>query len=398
MTWTTALLGDVATLDLGKMLDQHKNKGEMRPYLANINVRWGSFDLNGLREMRFESHELDRFSLKRGDIVMCEGGEPGRCAIWKDDAEGMMFQKALHRIRPGGLLDSSFLFYAFLHFGKSGGFSQYFTGATIKHLPREQLAKVEVRFPDIGSQRQIAEVLERYDDLIENNRRRIALLEESARLLYREWFVHLRFPGHDARAGAGVVSEGWRDGYAADFVLVLSGGTPDTKNDRFWGGDIPFFTPKDCKGSVFVQATEKSLTEDGLVACNSPLFPKMTIFITARGTVGKLALAQQPMAMNQSCYALAPKSGVNNLFLFLALEDRIAHLKTMASGGVFDAIVVDTFKKLPFLCPPAKLMDDFGSTVLPVFDQIENLHVQNARLTEAREALLPKLMSGEIAV
>lgn len=144
MTWETKPLSEVADFCLGKMLDAKKNRGEYRPYLANVNVRWGTFDLGELREMRFEAHELDRFCLKYGDIVMCEGGEPGRCAIWKGAAPEMMFQKALHRIRPYECIDYRYLFYAFLRKGKTQGFSPLFTGSTIKHLPKEKLAKVEV--------------------------------------------------------------------------------------------------------------------------------------------------------------------------------------------------------------------------------------------------------------
>ena len=100
MTWPMKHLNTVATFRLGKMLDEKKNKGELMPYLANINVRWGEFELTDLREMRFEDHELKTFGLTFGDIVMCEGGEPGRCAIWKEQLPGTMIQKAIHRIRP----------------------------------------------------------------------------------------------------------------------------------------------------------------------------------------------------------------------------------------------------------------------------------------------------------
>lgn len=111
MSWITKPLEDVADFTLGKMLDQKKNRGEPLPYLANVNVRWGAFELDDLRYMKFESHEVERYSLKYGDIVMCEGGEPGRCAIWKKHQPGMMIQKALHRIRPHDCLDANYLFY-----------------------------------------------------------------------------------------------------------------------------------------------------------------------------------------------------------------------------------------------------------------------------------------------
>ena len=153
--WKQSPLGAVADLCLGKMLDQNKNRGLPLPYLANLNVRWGKFALDDLRTMRFEAHEMERYGLKFGDIVMCEGGEPGRCAIWKDQIPGMMIQKALHRIRPKALLDFRFLFYNLLHIGQSKEFDQYFTGATIKHLPGEKLAKVEVDLPPLPVQQRI---------------------------------------------------------------------------------------------------------------------------------------------------------------------------------------------------------------------------------------------------
>jgi len=209
VTWTRKPLEEVAEFCLGKMLDANKNRGQSMPYLANINVRWGRFDLDDLRQMRFEEKELDRFGLSSGDIVMCEGGEPGRCAIWQDQLPGMMFQKALHRIRPHGEIDSRFLFYLFLKMGRNDEFAGLFTGSTIKHLPKEKLAKVVVAFPEIVLQQRIAAVLSRYDDLIENNRRRITLLEQAAQLLYEEWFVRFRFPGHERAKFISGLPEGW---------------------------------------------------------------------------------------------------------------------------------------------------------------------------------------------
>ena len=159
MKWIVKPLAEVADFSLGKMLDVKKNRGDLRPYLANVNVRWGEFELDALREMRFEDDEEDQYGLKYGDIVMCEGGEPGRCAFWKDQVPGMMIQKALHRIRPHACLDSSFLYYSFLELGRRGGFIPLLTGATIKHLPREKLAKVEVSFPPLDEQSRIASLL-----------------------------------------------------------------------------------------------------------------------------------------------------------------------------------------------------------------------------------------------
>jgi len=187
MSWETVRLSEVADLCLGKMLDAKKNKGELRPYLGNINVRWGHFELGELKEMRFEPREAERYGLNVGDIVMCEGGEPGRCARWTSNVPNMMIQKALHRIRPRENVDGCFLYHSLSHLGRTGGLEPFFTGATIKHLPGEQLAKVRLRLPPLVTQRRLASILGAYDDLIEVERRRVTLLQGTVRGLFEEW-------------------------------------------------------------------------------------------------------------------------------------------------------------------------------------------------------------------
>lgn len=398
MSWQTQKLETVADFCLGKMLDQNKNRGEPLPYLANINVRWGEFDLSDLRKMRFEQHELERYGLKYGDIVMCEGGEPGRCALWKEQYSSMMVQKALHRIRPHDCLWPEFLYYFFLFKGRTGHLASLFTGSTIKHLPREKLALIEVPVPPQSTQIQIASVLSAYDDLIENNRRRIQLLEQAARLLYKEWFVHLRFPGHEHTKVVDGVPEGWEKKTAFEVMDVLSGGTPKTTNLSYWDGDIPFFTPKDVTNFAYVYDTEKTITDAGLKNCNSNLYPKDTVFITARGTVGKINLAQRAMAINQSCYAIVSHPPVSQQFLYFALVDGVEQFRSRAVGSVFDAIVRDTFKLIPFIVPDEKLITTFMEHLSPMLAQIDNLSGQVRRLQKARDLLLPKLMNGEVAV
>lgn len=137
---------------LGKMLDKRKNIGEFQSYLGNINVRWGSFNLENLSKMRFEKHEEERFSLKKGDLVICEGGEPGRCAIWKSDKH-VKIQKALHRVRFFNSFIKVNYVYHFLCFSsKNRHLTKYFTGTTIKHLTGKGLEKVE--FPICAPQEQ----------------------------------------------------------------------------------------------------------------------------------------------------------------------------------------------------------------------------------------------------
>ena len=130
---------------LGKMLDKEKNKGELKPYLRNINVRWGEFDLFNLLEMRFEDSESERYSLKEGDLVICEGGEPGRCAIWKNEIPEIRIQKALHRVKVcNKIIKPEYLYYCIIFSSEIGLLRKYFTGTTIKHLTGEGLSNIEI--------------------------------------------------------------------------------------------------------------------------------------------------------------------------------------------------------------------------------------------------------------
>ena len=185
---------------LGKMLDSKKNKGEYQPYLANINVRWGSFDLNNLSLMRFEPNENDRYGIKYGDLIMCEGGEPGRCAIWRDELPNMKIQKALHRIRPNtNLVDVEYLYYWFLLSGKNDLLRRHFTETTIKHLPGETLKQLVIDLPDMKIQKNISTVLRSIDKKITVNEKINDNLEQQAKLIYDYWFTQFDFPDENGK-------------------------------------------------------------------------------------------------------------------------------------------------------------------------------------------------------
>jgi type I restriction enzyme S subunit len=304
------------------------------------------------------------------------------------------------KLIPNGI-DEKFLFYRL----KDDTFKAHVLGcaqgaANQASITLSTIKNFKFFVPPRDIQHKIAAILSAYDDLIENNLKRIKLLEEMAQITYEEWFVRLKFPGHettplDSETGLPV---GWEKTTCFDSMDVLSGGTPKTDVAEYWDGNIKFFTPKDAANCVYTLETEKTITELGLKKCNSKLYPKNTIFITARGTVGKLNLAREAMAMNQSCYALIGKNELSQLFLFCALGNAIDAFKGAANGGVFDAIVVDTFRYIPIVKPRKSLIDQFNSSVMPIFEGIENLINQNQLLKEARDILLPRLMTGMIDV
>ncbi|MCK4864681.1 MAG: restriction endonuclease subunit S [Gammaproteobacteria bacterium] len=273
-------------------------------------------------------------------------------------------------------------------------------GATREALTKTTIEEFEIEIPSIEKQVKIADVLTAYDNLIENNNRRIAILEDMAQSLYQEWFVKFRFPGHQntkfKESSLGLIPEGWNVKVFTDIADVLGGGTPKTKEPSYWGGEIPFFAPRDAPDSFYATTTEKHVTELGIEKSSAKLYPKDTVFITARGTVGKVVLPSREMTMNQSCYALKAKNDISQKFLFLMTKTQVAYLKKNTGGATFDTIVTDTFKSMKVMLPLAETIQDFNKIIEPIFDQILNLINKNSNLKSQRDFLLPKLISGNI--
>lgn len=334
-----------------------------------------------------------------GDVILTREAPVGQVGRFTSQDQNVFLGQRLFHYRPlPEVLDWNFLAYALMSRDVQGRLQGMGFGATVDHIRVGDAENLEISCPSVQIQRRIGDILSAYDDLIENNRRRIQLLEESARQLYKEWFMRLRFPGHEHVRVVDGVPEGWERRSAWDVVQILSGGTPKTNTADYWNGDIPFFTPKDAVDTAYAFVTEKTLTETGLKNCTSQLFDKNTIFITARGTVGKINLAQTKMAMNQSCYALKTFPPLNQLIGYFALTEEVRQIKAKAVGSVFDAIIKDTFKHIILLVPTCGIIEQFTEYASDILRQIDILSTQNRKLAQARDLLLPKLMSGEVAV
>ena len=283
---------------------------------------------------------------------------------------------------------------------KSLPLSSFGGGSAVPTLNRNHIHPLIIKHtPNINTQRQIASILKSLDDKIEVNRRINDNLEQQAQALFKSWFVDFE-PFRDqpfVESELGMIPEGWRVGSFLDNIYVMPGGTPSTNVDEYWkDGTIPFFSPKDVNG-VYCFETEKNITELGLNNCSSRLYPKDTLFITARGTVGKIALAGVPMAMNQSNYALAAKEGVGKFYLYLLTQTLVSTLLKKANGAVFSAITTKDFNE-PNLIPANNVMDSFEVIVKPIFDKIFQTSEESRRLAQLRDSLLPRLMSGELKV
>ncbi len=159
--WAETILGEIADTSLGKMLDRGRATGEhLVPYLRNVNVQWGRIDVDDVLTMDISPEEQSFFRLEPGDLLVCEGGEIGRCAIWPGQPGYMAFQKALHRVRPRKGIEAKYLRFLMEHMSLAGLLVSYSTGSTIKHLPQQRLRRITLHLPPTAEQRRIVAVLE----------------------------------------------------------------------------------------------------------------------------------------------------------------------------------------------------------------------------------------------
>lgn len=383
MKWEKVKLGNVTDSCLGKMLDQNKNKGDYQPYLANVNVRWGEFDLEDLPLMKFEESEQERYELKYGDLVICEGGEPGRCAIWKEQIPNMKIQKALHRVRVHDCLDYRYLFYWFLLAGKTGELDQYFTGATIKHMPGQKLKEVVIDKPPLEIQHRIADILSAYDDLIENNQKQIKLLEEAAQRLYKEWFVDLRFPGHESTKIVDGVPEGWRISSIYDvFDIKYGKNLPTSKITKagqypVYGasGVIGYYNEKNCDDYATLVTSRGNGSGDVFRTHHKQSYVTNNSFIARRND---------------------KNSFIENEFTFQLFSN--TDFKKLCTGSAQPQLTNTSIQKIKILLPNRQLIEKYQRCTIEMSEKQEALYQEQRALTQARNRLLPKLMNGTVEV
>jgi type I restriction enzyme S subunit len=336
-----------------------------------------------------------RSLVEQWDVIMSMIGTVGEAAVVRNQPNYAIKNVALFKC-AGCELKGKWLAYYLSSPDAQGHMSGNQKGSSQQFLSLKQLRSLQIPITDESYMLKVVDILSAYDDLIENNQKQIKLLEEAAQRLYKEWFVDLRFPGHENTKITDGVPEGWRKYKFSDTTSIMGGGTPKTDVKEFYNGNIPFYTPKDSDDSFFAFDTITHISQSGLDNCNSQLYPVNTIIITARGTVGKTTILAVPMAMNQSCYALKCDELNSPYYLFFSLKNEVAALKTMSNGGVFNTIIVKTFDSICLIAPTQDVLNMFEASVSPIMEQIKTKARQNIILTEARDRLLPKLMSGEI--
>ena len=267
------------------------------------------------------------------------------------------------------------------------------------------LKQVSVPLPPLPVQQSIAGILAAYDELIENSQRRIKVLEAMARGLYREWFVHFRFPGRENQprvaSALGEIPQGWAVKSVADAFVISGGGTPSRKEDSFWqGGSIQWYSPTDLTkaGAMFIDDSSYHITASGLAQSSARLFPARSVMLTSRATIGAIAINTHEACTNQGFITCLPNDRVPLYFLFQWLTESVPTFQRMASGATFKEISRGVFKTIEFLQPPQALVDQFEAAAAPMAEQVLALQRQIQNLRATRDLLLPRLLSGQIKV
>ena len=263
--------------------------------------------------------------------------------------------------------------------------------------------RLRVRYVDIKNQHRIVSILSAYDDLIENNTRRIEILEEMARRLYEEWFVQFRFPGHEGvefkESELGMIPEGWKVSALDEFGEIITGKTPSKNKSEFFGGDVPFIKLPDMHGNTFIIETTEKLSQEGMSSQKTKTIPPGSICVSCIGTAGVVVITSEPSQTNQQINSIVPRAPELREFLFFAatsLKDKINNYG--ATGATMTNLSRGKFSSLQVVEPKEDLLCGYNKLAAPFFDKILCLQKTNRNLRAQRDLLLPKLISGEIDV
>ena len=350
--------------------------------VRNNNIKHGRIDLS-LPSYTDEEHFAQRIKRAKphpGDIIITREAPIGDVGMIPENTECCLGQRMVLLRANQSVCDNFYLLYSLqsLYVQHQISWSEG-TGTTVSNLRIPHLEQIQIPYLPLEQQARISSVLRALEEKIAINKKINDNLQQQAAALFSSLYdrtnTEVRF---------------------TDLIQILGGGTPKTGENTYWNGNIAFFTPKDVD-TPYTLITEKTITEEGLSHCNSRLYPVNTVFVTARGTVGKVGMSGVPMAMNQSCYALVGKETHQLLVYFYTLK-AVDRLKHKASGAVFDAITTRDFESEQIM----KLSDDDAKDFLciaePMFQKVRNNCIENLRLSTLRDSLLPKLMSGEIDV
>lgn len=405
MSWTYEPIGKLYGVHNG-LSKPAKFFGRGFPFASFKDVFRNTFlpsELSGL----VESDEKEQFSysLRRGDILITRTSETydelGMSSVALKDYPHATYNGFSKRLRP---LDSSLLPEFIGYYMRSPEFRQNFLQfsqmTTRASLRNENLLSISVPVPPMAEQERIAKILRNYDSLIENNRKQIKLLEEAAQRLYKEWFIDLRFPGHeDAKIDPETcLPDGWKQ-YKVQEVYpdITIGKTPSReRKDCFVSEGVPWFSVSDLgqEGQFAINSSE-SLTEEAIDEFNVKIVPAGTILLSFKLTLGRVSITTQDSATNEAIAHFRPTSSALRNYTYLYLKE-FPYETLGSTSSISKAINSKIVKSIPFVLPNEEVLSEFDSIVAPLFNSAFCLRKQIEAALEARNRLLTKFMEGEV--
>jgi type I restriction enzyme S subunit len=443
--WPVFSLGEIAEIKLGKMLDKSKHQtGRRFPYLRNINVRWGAVDTTDILEMHFEDGQIERFSLRPGDVLVCEGGEPGRAAVWQGQVAEMKFQKAIHRVRFTIPFEPSLLVYLLESLAKSGALERRFTGSTIKHFTREAFVQLPVPVPPIGEQRRlVAEIEKQFTQLdagvaalrrVQANlkRYRTAVLkaacegklvpteaklageeqrkfESASELISRtqppvrpnRWNSRSKdiIFGHTALGIGNPKTElpnGWTWSALVEIARMESGHTPSRNHPEWWDGDVAWIGIADARehNGRTIHDTFQHTNLEGISNSASRLLPAGTVCISRTASVGYVVVMGREMATSQDFVNWTPTQAVTSDWLRIIFSADREALRRFGKGSIHKTIYFPEWLSVHIAVPPLAEQKRIASELerrFSVVDELESMVSANLqRATRLRRSILQK--------
>lgn len=406
MHWPTQTIGELFEIGAGKTMSANARNGATRtPFLRTANVLWDEIDLTTVDEMEISDGELKSKSLAAGDLLVCEGGDIGRAAVWSGQRAVMSFQNHLHRLRPKSkrTCPRFYVYYLQCGFTQLGIFEGAGNKTTIPNLSKNRLASLVVPVPQREEQEAIVELLSQARKGIKCHTNAALQAEELKAACMADFFSRGLRGEAQLETEVGLVPQSWKVDPLAAHFSVCSGGTPARGTPRYWAdGTVPWVKTTEVNYCLITD-TEEKITSSGLTESAAKLLPTNTILMAMYGqgvTRGKVAILGIEAACNQACAAMtAIDDAIDHKYLYHFLSWRYEAIRQLAHGGQQQNLNLDIVRALPVAFPSDANEQQEICSVLDGIDAKIDLHRQKQRvLEELFKALLHKLMTGEIDV
>ena len=336
-----------------------------------------------------------------GDLVFTQRGTLGQVGLIPNGTPYSRFlisQSQMKMVVDRSRADPLYIYHYFRLPSTVAHIENHALQAGVPHINLGILRRFEIICPPLAAQKKIAAILSAYDDLIANNQRRITLLERMAEDIYREWFVRLRFPGHQGGKLEQGLPQGWRAAAIGEVFKTASGGTPSRTEAANFGGEIPWIKTGELK-TTFAIGSEETVTQQGIENSAAKVYKKYTVIMAMYCAMPDLSIIANDAATNQACCAFSPRNAkFHHSYCYFLIKFAQLQLVMFAHGAAQQNLSQEIIKKFPVLLPSEDLVVAFGMKVGPIFDSMEALMRANLQLKATRDALLPRLISGKLAV